>query len=203
MRRVESINEETIRVQPGIVRDRLNHLLRPYGRYFPPDPSNTSVTTVGGMLGVDAAGSHAVRVGSMRDHVESLEVVLAGGQVFEAGVEPLEMLRTPPPQRSAIRPGSESGQDDRETAFAVKRNLVSRLSRLLSDNEQIIRERQPALIRNSCGYMLRGVLSETHLNLPRLLVGSEGTLGLWTAATLHTAPLPAFRGVVLLVVRPT
>ncbi len=198
MRRVESINEETIRVQPGIVRDRLNHLLRPYGRYFPPDPSNTSVTTVGGMLGVDAAGSHAVRVGSMRDHVESLEVVLAGGQVVEAGVEPLQMLRTPPPQRSAIRPGLETGQDDGETAFAVKRNLVSRLSRLLSDNEQVIRERQPALIRNSCGYMLRGVLSETHLNLPRLLVGSEGTLGLWTAATLHTAPLPAYRGVVLL-----
>ncbi len=191
MRRVESIDSETIRVQPGIVRDRLNHLLRPYGRYFPPDPSNTSVTTIGGMLGVDAAGSHAVRVGSMRDHVESLEVVLAGGQLIEAGQEPLGMLRMPPPERFA-------GQEDADSAFAVKRNLVSRLAKLLTDNEMLIRERQPALIRNCCGYMLRGVLSETHLNLPRLLVGSEGTLGLWTAATLHTAPLPAHRGVVLL-----
>lgn len=191
MRRVEAIHSETVRVQPGIVRDRLNHLLRPYGRYFPPDPSNTSVTTVGGMLGVDAAGSHAIRVGSMRDHVESLEVVLAGGKVIEAGHEPLGMLRMPPPERSG-------GQEDLESAFAVKRNLVSRLAKLLADNELLIRERQPALIRNCCGYMLRGVLSETHLNLPRLLVGSEGTLGLWTAATLHTAPLPAHRGVVLL-----
>lgn len=198
MRRVESIDEKTVRVQPGIVRDRLNQWLRPYGRYFPPDPSNTSVTTIGGMLGVDAAGSHAVHVGSTRDHVESLEVVLAGGRLIEAGQEPLAMLRTPPPQTAIRTPGLELLRPDPDSGFAVKRNLVSRLSKLLADNELLIRERQPALIRNCCGYMLRGVLSETHLNLPRLLVGSEGTLGMWTAATLHTAPLPAHRGVVLL-----
>ena len=34
--------------------------------------------------------------------------------------------------------------------------------------------------------------------LAHLLVGSEGTLGLFTAATLHTSPLPTCRGVVLL-----
>ncbi len=198
MRRVESIDGDTVRVQPGIVRDRLNHVLRPHGRYFPPDPSNTNVTTIGGMLGVDAAGSHAIRVGSSRDHVESLEVVLAGGRIIEAGQEPLEMLKTPPRPMGLKSSSSESEQDDTESAFAVKRNLVSRLSRLLEDNHHLIQERQPSLIRNCCGYMLRGVLSDTHLNLPRLLVGSEGTLGLWTAATLHTAPLPAQRGVVLL-----
>ncbi len=199
MRRVESIGSETVRVQPGIVRDRLNELLHRHGRYFPPDPSNTSVTTIGGMLGVDAAGSHAVRVGSMRDHVESLEVVLAGGNLIEVGQEPLAMLRTPPPDRSAARtPVATNGSEPTDSAFAVKRNLISRLTKLLADNDGLIRERQPALIRNCCGYMLRGVLSETHFNMPRLLVGSEGTLGLWTAATLHTAALPAHRGVILL-----
>ena len=39
------------------------------------------------MLATDAAGSHAVRVGSTRDHVRAIELVLADGQVFEAGVE--------------------------------------------------------------------------------------------------------------------
>src|SRR5690606_23023982 len=41
-------------------------------------------------------------------------------------------------------------------------------------------------------------LSDTHIHLARFLVGSEGTLGLFTAATLHTAPLPAHRGVALM-----
>src|SRR5262249_54970384 len=59
-------------------------------------------------------------------------------------------------------------------------------------------DHQPPLIRNRLGYFLRGVLEGDRLRLARMLVGSEGTLGLFTAATLHTAALPAHRGVVLL-----
>jgi Fe-S oxidoreductase len=69
---------------------------------------------------------------------------------------------------------------------------------LLAENAELIRKRQPPLIRNCAGYYLRGLLTATHLNVPRLLVGSEGTLGLFTAATLHTSPLPPHRAVVLL-----
>ena len=47
------------------------------------------MTTVGGMLGVDGAGPHAVRVGSARDHTESIECVLSGGQRLELGRETL------------------------------------------------------------------------------------------------------------------
>ena len=61
MNRVISVDEDTVRVEPGIVRDRLNAVLAQSGRYFPPDPSNSSITTVGGMMAVDAAGSHSVR----------------------------------------------------------------------------------------------------------------------------------------------
>ena len=69
---------------------------------------------------------------------------------------------------------------------------------MLAENSQIIRQKQPPLIRNSAGYYVRGLLSATHLNVPRLLVGSEGTLGLFTAATLETFPLPPHRAAVLL-----
>src|SRR5262249_52126811 len=41
-----------------------------------------------------------------------------------------------------------------------------------------------------CGYALQGVLRKDELDLARLLVGSEGTLALWTEATLRTVPLP-------------
>jgi FAD/FMN-containing dehydrogenase/Fe-S oxidoreductase len=177
---IESVQSDTVRVQCGLVRDRLNDRLREVGRYFPPDPSNTGVTTVGGMLGVDAAGSHAVRVGSTRDYVESLEVVLPGGDCFEVGREPLPV------------PEGNGATDGR------KRSIVSRLSHLVRENEALIQERQPPLMRNCSGYHLRSVLAPGELHLPRLLVGSEGTLALFTAATLDTSPLPAQRGVILL-----
>ncbi|MFV0446603.1 MAG: FAD-linked oxidase C-terminal domain-containing protein [Planctomycetaceae bacterium] len=184
MTAIEALTDETVRVQPGVVRDELNRALRPLGRYFPPDPSNTAVTTVGGMLGVDAAGSHAIRVGSTRDHVVNIEAVLVGGERCTLGDEPI--------------PGSGAAWGASPQDSELKRNLISRLAHLLRENRDLIQARQPSLIRNCAGYYLRSVLTEARLNMPRLLVGSEGTLALFTAATLHTSPLPPHRGVGLL-----
>ncbi len=157
MRAVEAVSDSTVRVQPGVVRDHLNRVLRPYGRYFPPDPSNSAITTVGGMLGVDAAGSHSVRVGSTRDHVESIETVLADGTVVEFGEEPLVDKGSPAASTEAgetDHPANGNGQPPNS-----KRTIVNRLAALLAENKQIIRQKQPPLIRNSAGYYVRGLLS--------------------------------------------
>jgi FAD/FMN-containing dehydrogenase/Fe-S oxidoreductase len=191
LREIESIDGNTVRVQPGVVRETLNRELRKYDRYLAPDPSNSAVTTIGGMLGVDAAGSHAIRVGSMRDHVRSIEVVLSDGTLMEAGLE--QISNGPPPPRSEVEIESPSSFRRRDP----KQAITSQLARLLRDHQGLIRRRQPPLVRNVAGYHLRTVLGRNELNLPRLLVGSEGTLGLFTAATLHTSPLPAHRGVAL------
>lgn len=202
MRRIESIGEDTVRVEPGIVRDELNRVLREYGRYFPPDPSSSAVTTVGSMLSVDAAGSRSVRVGSTRDHVKRIETVLAGGRCFEFGVESLDILKTPLMTEMGGATGSSifnySPLHAETPDITVKRTIISKLTKLLSDSEELIQERQPPLIRNCSGYNLRGVLSGRNLHMERLLVGSEGTLGLFTSAVLHTSPLPEYRGIVLL-----
>src|SRR4029077_10839142 len=92
MRQIEAIGETTVRVQPGVVCRTLNDALRQSGRYFPPDPSGAGVTTVGSMLALDAAGSHSVRVGSTRDHVESIDIVLSSGEFFSAGDETVERI---------------------------------------------------------------------------------------------------------------
>lgn len=196
MHRIESVGTDTVRVEPGVVCGELNRELRKRGRYFPPDPSGASVTTVGSMLALDAAGSHSVRVGSTRDHVQSLEVVLADGHCLELADEPV----VPPSADSGENfPAATNGAPPPPPPEAtVRRRLVRQLAEILAHNEALIAERQPPLIRNRCGYFLRGVLDGGRVRLPRLLVGSEGTLGLFTAATLHTAPLPAHRGVVLL-----
>lgn len=190
MRSIERIDDATVRVQTGVIREHLNRELRKVERYFPPDPSGSAITTIGGMLGVDAAGSHAIRVGSTRDHVVSIETVLAEGTVIEAGLEPL------------VEPEPVAPENELESLSALrqrdpKRAIVDQLGRLLAERRDLIRTHQPPLVRNVAGYHLRTVLGRNEINLPRLLVGSEGTLGLFTAATLHTSPLPAHRGVAL------
>ena len=182
MHQVEEIGTQTVRVQPGVVHSRLNHLLRESGRYFAPDPSNTATTTVGSMLALDAAGSHSIRVGTTRDNVVSIELVMANGISFEVATE------------KAFQSIYSGGVE------VSKQTLVDRLAILLHRNADLIHEKQPARqIRNRAGYMLRDVLTDREVSLPRLLVGSEGTLGLFTAATLKTSALPAHRSALMIV----
>lgn len=187
MNKIEDVAAQSVRVQPGVVHSQLNRVLRDTGRYFPPDPSNTATTTIGSMLALDAAGSHSIRIGSTRDHVVSIEAVLANGHYFEAANESRESLAT------------TASESQLEESTSLKRMLLGRLAPLLNSHSKLINEKQPARqFRNRAGYMLRGVVTDSHVSFPRLLIGSEGTLSVFTAATLRTAALPAHRCALLI-----
>ncbi len=78
---------------------RLNAHLRTLGRQFGPDPSMTSVTTMGSVIAIDAGGSHWLKHGSARRHVLKLQIVLADGSVLEVGREPLTTENLDPATR--------------------------------------------------------------------------------------------------------
>ena len=179
LRRVIRIEEDCVRVQPGLVHERLNRQLRTIGRIFGPDPTASAAATVGGMIAIDAAGSRWLKYGSTRRHVRSLQVALADGEVLELGREPLVEGRS-------------------ASTIPRKRELVDRLASLLHENDALIRRQRPHIAECHCGYNLYDVLGDDYVDVARLLVGSEGTLALITEATIGTDALPASRGVALL-----
>jgi FAD/FMN-containing dehydrogenase/Fe-S oxidoreductase len=187
-RRIIEIGPDSVRVQPGVVLRELRLQLAAVGRRFAPDPALPECT-LGGMLATNASGAHALLHGYTRDHVARLRLVLDSGDVAEVG-------------RQSRWPTTEAEPGRLQ-------DIISSLATLLEPHADLIRNNRPRTKFNRCGYQLHGVLEAesgdvgglpptTIVDLPRLLVGSEGTLALFTEATLRTIPLPAGRSVVLL-----
>jgi FAD/FMN-containing dehydrogenase/Fe-S oxidoreductase len=182
MRRILESREDSVRVQPGVVGQQLEAFLGRRRRAFGPDPANAAVSTLGGMIGRDASGSRFLRHGSVREWVESLEVVLADGTVVDlAAVSPAGP--TPP---SASAAGITATSPDRVGALAAG------LAGILEQRRAVIAHWQPPTRATHGGYRLGDLERDGLIDLPRLFCGAEGTLGIVTAATLRTSqPDPA------------
>jgi len=127
MDKVLEIRPEDVlcKVEPGVVNDELNIILKPYGFFFPPTPSSGKICTIGGMIGTNASGNRSVKYGATRDAIIGMKVVLANGDLVTLG-----------------------------------------------SNTKV----------DSSGYQLA-----------KLMVGSEGTLGIVIEATLQISPIPKYR----------
>lgn len=180
MRRVLSIGSDQVRVQAGVVHGVLNRMLARSGRTFGPDPALTDVTTIGGVVSVDAGGSHWLKYGSTRQHVRAMKVVLADGEILEIG-------------RHAVAGDGRRGESPR------LRELVTAVVNLIELHREVIEQYRPQSAVNRSGYALDRVLADGQLDLAKLIVGSEGTLALISEVTLATQPLPAHRGAMILV----
>jgi len=68
-------------VEPGVPNLQISAAARPLGLFFAPDPASQRVSTIGGNIGTNAGGPHALRYGSVVDHVLALEMVMPDGEI--------------------------------------------------------------------------------------------------------------------------
>ena len=174
LRQVVAIDPDaaTATVQPGLVLQHLNVALKPFGLFFPVDPSTHSRCTIGGMAGNNSCGSKSIRYGLMADNVNAITAILADGTQHRFG---------------AISDNLGEGVPGGVTA------LIQRLRALGAAEAEEIAARFPTQLRRVGGYNLEvltpAARREGRENLARLLVGSEGTLAFSAALELKLAPL--------------
>ncbi len=166
------LEAHTVRTQPGITLGQLNKRLERYGLMFGPDPASADRATMGGVLGNNASGSHSILYGLAVDHVVEMDVVLADARRTHFGESSLQAWGT-----FSQRAGIE-GQ--------VYREVPAILTRYADE----IEARYPGTFRSVSGYNLNHLAGNPTPNLAKLVVGSEGTLGVMTEMTLNLVPSP-------------
>jgi FAD/FMN-containing dehydrogenase/Fe-S oxidoreductase len=171
-------DEKWARVQPGVVLDELNAELRPFNLRFAPDVSSASRATVGGMMANNSSGARSVLYGKTLDHVREQHVVLADGEL--AHFRPL----------TAAQLGEASRGDSIEArAYRAVPELGLR-------HAAEIDRRFPKVLRRVGGYNLDEFVHPGRpVDLTRVMVGSEGTLGFIVEAKIGLVALPATKAV--------
>ena len=170
LNRIVAIDPETrtATVQPGVILADLQRAAAPYGLRFGPDPSTQARCTIGGMIGNNACGAHALAYGRTGDNLKSLSLLLAGG----------EPLRASTLDRAAP--------------------ITAPLTTLVRNNLALIRTEFGRFPRQVSGYSMEQLLPENGSNLARFLAGTEGTLAVLTEATVQLVRAARFTALAVL-----
>ncbi len=87
MNKILEINREnmTARVQSGVVLGDLQKAVESFGLFYPPDPSNLAVSTIGGSIAQSSGGAKSFKYGTTKDYVIDMKVVMANGEILQTG----------------------------------------------------------------------------------------------------------------------
>ena len=171
------LDDKTVVVQPGVIRHQLNHFLKPKGLEFAPDPATSSRATIGGMIANNSSGTKSILYGKTSDHVIELKVLLADGTI----------IRTKALSAEALQTKLNSEDPDKE--------LYKRMIDIVVPLEEEVKLKYPKTMRRVGGYAFDDFLTSGCGDLNRIIIGSEGTLGIILEATLKLVDLPKYKGV--------
>ena len=74
------------RVSPGFTNQELQAAAAAHGFFWPPDPTSSAVSTIGGNLAYNSAGPRAVKYGTPRENTLGLRAVTGAGELLRTGV---------------------------------------------------------------------------------------------------------------------
>ena len=172
---------KTITLQPGIVGQRVNEILRPYGKYFSPDPASLKSAMVGGIVMNNASGMCCgVHANSYRV-LQSVRIILPDGTLLD------------------------TGDEKSRAAFAMSHPAFLRK---IEELRQQTRKNIALTERIKRKYSIKNVTGLTILPfveyddpfdiIAHLMVGSEGTLAFLSSITVKTADITPFSASALL-----
>ncbi|MBI2454232.1 MAG: FAD-binding oxidoreductase [Parcubacteria group bacterium] len=136
---------------------------------LPSYPASREICTLGGMVANNSGGEKTLAYGKTIDYVEELKVVLGDGEEY------------------VIKPLTEPELEDKKKKSGLEGEIYSKISDLIINNYDLLREAKPKVKKNSSGYYLWDIYNANKkiFDLTKLFVGSQGTLGIITEINIR------------------
>ncbi len=130
---------------------------------LPSYTASRELNTVGGMAANNSGGEKNLKYGKTARYVQELEVVLSDGQVY------------------ALKNFEGEALKQKLTQQDFEGEIYRSIARIVSLHKDVIEKNKPHVEKNSSGYALWDIGDGVNsLNLARLMVGAQGTLGIIT-----------------------
>ncbi|MCC6520396.1 FAD-binding oxidoreductase [Candidatus Nomurabacteria bacterium] len=175
------VSVDTLRavVEPGVYYRDLEKETLKHEVLLPSYTASKDICAVGGMVGNNSGGEKTLKYGKTEQYIESLKIVLSDGYEYTIHAMTHRELT------SAMNEATLLGQ------------LYKKLYALIQENEKAIEYAKPNVSKNSAGYYLWNVWNKQTevFDLCRLIVGSQGTLGIVTQITFRLVPVAPYENV--------
>ena len=183
----DKVSPTSVETQPGVFYRDFEEATLEHGAIMPSYPASRELCSVGGIVANNSGGEKSLSHGKTIDYVKRLQVVLADGNEYT--LEPLK--------GKALE--SKLAQQDFEG------EVYRGIHKLIDKNYDTIKQAEPNVSKNSTGYNLWDVWDRESgvFDLTKLIVGSQGTLGIVTEIEFKLVKKATHSGVLVCFLKQT
>ncbi len=176
MNKVLEVKPDFAIAEPGCLYRDFDKETRKINRMMPAYTASRDICALGGMVGNNAGGEKSIKYGKVENHIKELDIIFSDGKEY------------------TVKPLTKKELEEKISKNDFESELYKKVWQLIESNYDVIMSGKPDVSKNSSGYYLWNVYDKETgtFDLCRLIVGSQGTLGIVTKIKFNLVPTPKY-----------